>query len=206
MAARKADYMRVIGITGGVGCGKSTVLKLIKDNYNACIIMADEVGRMLMETGGAAYVKIVDIFGEDILCEDKTIDRARLANIVFNNKNKLVVLNSIVHPLVKKHIMEDIADKRCRGVYDYYFVEAALLIEDHYDVICDELWYIYAEDEVRIKRLMDSRGYDLAKCESLFKNQLSKNEFEKHCAVVIDNSRDLEYTLSQIKAVLPGKE
>lgn len=198
--------MKIIGITGGVGCGKSTVLDLIQNNFNAYIIMADEVGRQLMEVGNTAYIKIVDAFGKDILRKDKTIDRPKLGNIVFNNKNKLRKLNSIVHPLVKKYIMEDMAAKKCEGKYDFYFVEAALLIEDHYDAICDELWYVYAKDEVRIERLMRSRGYDLDKCKSMFANQLSKEEFEKHCSFVIDNSGELENTLSQIKSVLLGKE
>lgn len=199
--------MRVIGITGGVGCGKSTVLGLIKQYYNAYIIMADDIGRELMEPGRSAYNSIVDLFGSGILQNDGHIDRAKLSDIVFNNSNKLMVLNSIVHPLVKKYIIEDIADKHCKGTYDYYFVEAALLIEDHYDVICDELWYIYADEEVRIKRLTESRGYTKEKCRSIFKNQLSDADFKKHCSVIIDNGKDMENTLSQIKrAIGPDKE
>lgn len=201
--------MKIIGITGGVGCGKSTVLELIKKHFNAYVIMADEVGRQLMEVGGAAYRSIVEVFGSDILQEDGSLDRPKLSGIVFHNANKLAVLNSIVHPLVKKYIMEDIADRQCEGIYDYYFVEAALLIEDHYDRICDELWYVYASDEVRIKRLMESRGYDFEKCRSIFQNQLSDEAFRQHCSVVIDNSHDLADTLLQIRKVLDkehGKE
>lgn len=126
------------GITGGVGAGKSTVLRLIKENFNASVIEADEVGRMLMEPGNGAYLKIVEIFGEDILDnpgeQGSTINRAKLAGIVFNNKNKRMVLNGIVHPLVKKYITEEIGRIRCAEKYDYVFVEAALLIEDHYDI------------------------------------------------------------------------
>lgn len=198
--------MKIIGITGGVGCGKSTVLSLIKDNFNAYIIMADEVGRLLMEVGAPAYVKIVDAFGQSILNKDKTINRPALSKIVFNNKNKLETLNNIVHPLVKKHIVADIEAKINEGIYDFYIVEAALLIEDHYDTICDELWYVYAKDEVRIKRLMDSRGYDLERCKSMFANQLSKEEFEEKCAAVIDNSGNLDSTFKQLEILLSRKE
>lgn len=198
--------MKIIGITGGVGCGKSTVLSLIKDNFNAFIIMADEVGRELMEVDAPAYVKIVKSFGEGILNEDKTINRPRLSKIVFNDKKQLKVLNGIVHPLVKEYIVKDIAQKAEAKEYDYYFVEAALLIEDHYDAICDELWYVYAKDEVRIKRLMESRGYDREKCLSMFANQLTKEEFEEKCAAVINNSGDLDSTFSQLEVLLSRKE
>lgn len=198
--------MKIIGITGGVGCGKSTVLSLIKDNFNAFIIMADEVGRELMEVDAPAYVKIVKSFGEGILNEDKTINRPRLSKIVFNDKKQLKVLNGIVHPLVKEYIVKDIAQKAEAKEYDYYFVEAALLIEDHYDAICDELWYVYAKDEVRIKRLMESRGYDREKCLSMFANQLTKEEFEEKCAAVINNSGDLDSTFRQLEVLLSRKE
>lgn len=194
--------MKVIGITGGVGSGKSTVLSLIKENFNAFVIMADEVGRRLMEPGGAAYTKIVEIFGENVLSLDGSIDRAHLADIVFSHKNKLAVLNSIVHPLVKKVIIEDVAAKRCEEIYDFYFIEAALLIEDHYDVICDELWYIRAEPQVRTKRLMESRGYTEEKIRRLLDNQLREEEFKAHCSRVIENGGPLEDTLMQLKRLM----
>ncbi len=194
--------MKVIGITGGVGSGKSTVLKLIKDNFNAYTIMADNVAHMLMEPKQPAYNSIVEVFGESILNEDSTINRPKLSGIVFNNKYKLMVLNSIVHPLVKKYITEDIAYKRCEGEYDYYFIEAALLIEDHYDAICDELWYIHVNEDIRCARLMSSRGYTKEKVESIFNNQLDEAAFREHCQVVISNEGDLQDTLRQLKKEL----
>ena len=198
--------MYVFGITGGVGAGKSTVLRLIKENFNASVIEADEVGRMLMEPGNGAYLKIVEIFGEDILDnlgeQGSTINRAKLAGIVFNNKNKRMVLNGIVHPLVKKYITEEIGRIRCAEKYDYVFVEAALLIEDHYDIICDELWYIYADEETRRERLKSSRGYSDEKIDSVFASQLSDEQFRSHCSRVIDNSHDEQMTLGQLKEII----
>ncbi len=186
--------MKVIGITGGVGCGKSTVLKYIKDNYNVKVIYADDVAKELMSKDNIAYQRIVEIFGDDILQSDLEIDRKKLSLVVFNNPNKLSVLNSIVHPLVKKYIIEDIVKEKCLERYDYVFVEAALLIEDHYDIICDELWYVYADINSRIERLADSRGYSVEKTQSIMRNQLSEEEFKRHCHKVIDNSFDFSKT------------
>ena len=206
MAVMEVVTMYVFGITGGVGAGKSTVLRLIKENFNASVIEADEVGRMLMEPGNSAYLKIVEIFGEDILDNPgehgSPINRAKLAGIVFNNKNKRMVLNGIVHPLVKKYITEEIGRIRCAEKYDYVFVEAALLIEDHYDVICDELWYIYADEETRRERLKSSRGYSDEKIDSVFASQLSDEQFRSHCSRVIDNSHDEQMTLGQLKEII----
>lgn len=194
--------MKVIGITGGVGCGKSAVLSLIKENFNAYVIEADKVGKDLMQQGEAAYVKIVDIFGEEILLEDGEIDRKKLADIVFHNKNKLMVLNSIVHPLVKKYITEEMGRQRCGEKYDYFVIEAALLLEDHYEVLCDEIWYIHASREIRISRLTESRGYSSEKIEDLFANQLSEEEFMAKCDRVIENSGDISETLIALQKIL----
>ena len=206
MAVMEVVTMYVFGITGGVGAGKSTVLRLIKENFNASVIEADEVGRMLMEPGNSAYLKIVEIFGEDILDnpgeQGSPINRAKLTGIVFNNKNKRMVLNGIVHPLVKKYITEEIGRIRCAEKYDYVFVEAALLIEDHYDIICDELWYIYADEETRRERLKSSRGYSDEKIDSVFASQLSDEQFRSHCSRVIDNSHDEQMTLGQLKEII----
>lgn len=190
--------MKVIGITGGVGCGKSTVLTLLKEQCNAYIIMADEVAKELMRPNAAGFSQVVGFFGEEILDSHGEIDRPKLAGIIFGSPNKRMVLNSIIHPLVKKTIMEKITQLRIEGLVDYVFVEAALLIEDHYEVICDELWYIYAPVEVRRKRLKESRGYSDEKIESMLKSQLSENEFREKCNVVINNGKGLDFTRAQL--------
>ncbi len=194
--------MRVIGITGGVGSGKSSVLKLLKERFNAYILMADDIAKETMCRGNAGYEQVVEMFSEDILDKDKNIDRAKLATIVFHNENKRIVLNSIIHPLVKKIILNKINELKIAGTYDYVFVEAALLIEDHYDVICDELWYIYVPADIRRQRLKDSRGYSDEKIDSVFNSQLSEETYKSVCVNTIDNSGDIEDTMSQIKNLL----
>lgn len=194
--------MKVIGITGGVGCGKSAVLDLIKENFNAHIIKADDVGKTVLDKGTKGYKQVVELFGDDILDSNEEINRKKLADIVFNNPNKLMVLNSIVHPQVKKIIVEKIAYCKCYENFDYFFVEAALLFEDHYENFCDETWYIYSDIEQRKERLISGRGYTLEKINSILNNQMSEDEFKDRCDKVIDNSYSLESTLLQLKNML----
>jgi len=194
--------MKVIGITGGVGCGKSTVLDLVEKNFNEYVIKADEVGRHVLDKETKGYAQFVTLFGEAFLNGQGEVDREKLAREVFRNAGKLAVLNSIVHPLVKKYIVEEMARVRCMGRYDYFFVEAALLFEDHYELFCDEVWYIYADEVSRRARLLDSRGYSDEKTDSIMRNQLSEELFRKRCDYVLDNSGSVEETFEQLKKKL----
>ena len=177
-------------------------LDLLEKNFSAYIIKADDVAKQLMEPGGKAFIEVVDFFGEEILLPDGTIDRKKLAAVVFANPNKRIVLNSITHPLVKKKIMEQIACLKAEDTYEYCFVEAALLIEDHYQTVCDEFWYIYVPETLRRERLKASRGYTDEKIDSILKSQLTEEEFAKACAHTVDNSKDLDFTLSQLEKLL----
>ena len=190
--------MKVIGITGGVGAGKSEILKYLKEKYGAVVIEADKVGHLLMEPGGACYYSIVEKFGSSILNGDQTINRGKLGKIVFADEGLLAELNKIIHPRVKSHIVSEIAKERAYHRTKYFVVEAALLIEDHYDVICDEMWYIHTDASVRAERLKETRGYDDEKITSICANQKSPEEFRSAWQVVIDNSGDLTGTQKQI--------
>ena len=190
--------MKVIGITGGVGAGKSEILKYLKEKYGAIVIEADKVGHLLMEPGGACYYSIVEKFGSSVLNGDQTINRGKLGKIVFADEGLLAELNKIIHPRVKSHIVSEIAKERAYRRTKYFVVEAALLIEDHYDVICDEMWYIHTDASVRAERLKETRGYDDEKIASICANQESPEEFRSACHVVIDNSGDLAGTRKQI--------
>lgn len=193
--------MRVIGITGGIGAGKSSVLDFLQRNYKARIIQTDIVAHHLMEPGNATYYPIVEHFGSRILNGDMTVNRQRLGAIVRDDFREWEQLNKIVHPRVKEYVVREIKKAKEAGM-EYLFVEAALLIEDHYDAICDELWYIYAEEEIRRKRLRELRGYTEEKIAQILERQLKDEEFRKHCRVIIDNSGDLEDTFRQIRKEL----
>lgn len=191
--------MKVIGITGGVGAGKSTVLDYLNRRYHARIIQADLVAHHLMELGMPVYYKIVEAFGSGMLKGDQTIDRQRLGELVFADQEKLEKLNKLVHPAVKEYIASEIEEERKKKRVPFVAVEAALLIEDHYETICDELWYIYADEEVREQRLLASRSYTREKSRSIMKQQLPDDIFRESCQFVIDNSSEiLQNTFEQI--------
>lgn len=198
--------MMTIGITGGVGAGKSQVLSYIEENYNCKVIRADEVAHLLEEPGHKCYERIVAFLGTDILQEDKTIDKRKMASAIFTDEKKLIAINEILHPEVKKYILEQIQLEKEKQEIDFLFVEAALLIEEHYDEILDEIWYIHADTEVRSKRLMESRQYSAEKIADIMGKQLSEEEFRKHCSVVIVNNGDLMVTYKQIDEVMGERE
>jgi len=190
----------ILGITGGVGCGKSAVLDMLEKEYGAYVIQADIVAHELMTPGQASYQAIVEHFGQVILAEDGSIDRKALGAIVFSDEEKLTLLNSLTHPAVKEEIRRRISERRC-----FIVIEAALLLEDHYDEICDEIWYIYADKEVRFERLAASRGYTREKSQSMMDNQMSEEELRRRCQAVIDNSGTLEETKAALYIALQAR-
>lgn len=189
--------MKIIGITGGVGSGKSCVLSYMKEQFGAYICQADHVAWELQEPGQKCYRKIVAHFGNDILNEDETINRAKLGQIVFRDHKQLLVLNEIMHPAVKETIVKRIQSERAKGTA-YFVLEAALLLEDGYNQICDELWYIYTDETIRRMRLKESRAYSDEKIDAIMASQLSEQAFRENCQIVIDNSGDFEDTCLQI--------
>ena len=199
--------MKFIGLTGGVGAGKTTVLKAMKQMYRVRILIADEIAHEQMEPGTMCYKRLHEAFGScDIWRENGSINRSKLAQLLFSDEEKRRTLNGIVHPAVKEYILGEVEKERQKGYYEYVILEAALLIEDHYDTLCDELWYVYASEQARRKRLMADRGYTEEKVERIFAAQLSDEVFRKYCSVVIDNDRDEQYVLEQIKQLYKSEE
>ncbi len=189
--------MKVIGITGGIGSGKSRVLSYMKEKFDACICQADHVAWELQEPGQKCYAQIVEHFGKDVLNDDGTINRKKLGEIVFGDKEELLALNDIMHPAVKETIANRIQTEREKHS-KYFVIEAALLLEDGYNQICDEMWYIYTDEETRRLRLKESRAYTDEKIDAIMASQLSEEVFCKECQIVIDNSGDFEDTCYQI--------
>ena len=190
--------MRVIGITGGVGSGKSRVLAYIEEHFLAIVCQADHVAWELQKPGTACYNQIVDAFGKGVLYPDGSIDRSKLGQIVFGDAEKLQQLNKIVHPAVKSAILEFIAAEAEKGT-EIFVLEAALLLEAEYQNVCDELWYVYTDEKVRRQRLKKHRQYSDEKIDAIMRNQLSEVSFREHCQVVIDNSGDFSDTCNQIE-------
>ena len=190
--------MKTIGITGGVGTGKTELLAYIRTHYNCHIILADEAAHQVEKPGEKGYDELVEFLGEEILDTDGSIHKSRMAEKIFRDKAVLNQVNRIIHPKVKEYILQEIAEKRKEGKLDFLFVEAALLIEDGYEEILDELWYIHTQTDIRRERLKKSRAYSDEKIERIIQGQLSEKEFRKHCKVVIENNEDLTQAYKQI--------
>ena len=192
--------MLVIGITGGVGAGKSSVLKALEEHCSCKIVLADDVGNKVKEPGQKCYHQIVELLGTEVLNEDQTINKAAMAAKIFADAKILKQVNEIIHPAVEEYILNEIRIEKEKQEIEVFFLEAALLIEAGYVSYLDELWYIFGEKEIRKKRLKESRGYSDEKIEQIMESQLSDAEFRKYAAVVLDNSYDFEKTFEQIKA------
>lgn len=193
---RQEHRMKVIGITGGVGSGKSRVLAYLEEAYGAVICQMDETARSLQKKGTRCFERIVEVFGHEILDAQGELNRAALGSIVFASEEKLAQLNGIVHPEVIRHVAKDIQSKEAQG-RSLYVVEAALL-PDVGKELCDELWYIYADESVRRERLKASRGYTDEKISQMIASQPQEERFRSTCSVVIDNSGSFEDTMKQI--------
>ncbi|MDD6327228.1 MAG: dephospho-CoA kinase [Lachnospiraceae bacterium] len=196
--------MVIIGITGGVGSGKSLVLNELRENYHAYIIEADKLAHTMMLPGNAIYNEIIDAFGKEILNDyaPYEIDRAKLGQIVFYDREKLNILNGIIHPCVKQEIQSQIQSVRENGTCSLFAIEAALLIEDGYKRICDEIWYVWVDRETRILRLASQRGYTREKCISMMDSQSSDNFYLENADYILNNNGDIKSLSKQINARL----
>ncbi len=197
--------LRVIGITGGAGAGKSTVLDFLGTLPGVRVVQADKAGHLLMEPGTEIFQKIREHFGEGILTEEGKIHRPALADMVFADPKELFWLNGVIHPAVKAWIRKEIEKAEKSGKFRLFVIEAALLIEDRYEELCEEFWYVYAEPELRRERLKASRGYSDKRIDAIFANQNPDAVFRARCQEVIDNGNCLEDTVEQVKRLLAEK-
>ncbi|WP_028242082.1 dephospho-CoA kinase [Pseudobutyrivibrio ruminis] len=195
--------MKFIGITGGIGAGKSTVLSLLKENFNCKVLLADEVAANLMRAGKECFEAVVALpWPESIVGPDGQINRPLMAKLMFADDELRVSVNNIVHPAVEKEVLNQVEEERKKHNIEYFFFEAALLIECGYGKLVDEMWYIYADENVRTKRLMESRGYGVERIKNTIMSQRSDASFREHADRVIDNSGDKEQTLLQLRHIL----
>ena len=197
--------MQVIGITGGVGAGKSAILEYLEQNYRVKNLIADKIARMMMEPGSECYRKLLKFLPVEVYNEDESINRSALAAAIFTSEDLRKRVNDVMHPVVKEYILNQIEEQKRMGLLDFVIIEAALLIEDNYDEICDELWYVRTSEEVRKKRLMRSRGYTEEQVEQMFASQLSDEEYRKNCQVIIENNGTREETFYQVAQAIKEK-
>ncbi len=190
--------MKTIGLTGGIGSGKSTVSKILA-TLGAHIIDADIVGHEIYLPGKTAWKEVTEAFGQGIVAQDQTIDRKKLGAIVFSSPDVLARLNAIVHPIMFEEIRQRIQAKRAEGFTAPIVVEAAILIEASWLPLADTVWVVETDKEAAIRRVAAQRGMSTADVEARIANQLSNAERRKHAQVVIHNNGSLQALEQQIQ-------
>lgn len=189
----------MIGIAGGVGSGKSTVLEILKNEYDAVICMADQLGHEVMKKGTSGYDQVVNLFGKDIVAPGGEINREALAGLVYGQPAQLEELNRIIHPLVLEEISRRIKEHDSERLF---ILETALLFETGCDRFCSEVWGVVTDDEIRIQRLSENRGYTREKSLSIMKNQFSNQKIKEMCRLILENNGDLDRLRQQIRSAV----
>lgn len=191
--------MKTIGLTGGIGSGKSTVSQLLAE-LGAFVIDADKVGHEIYLPGKEAWKQVTAAFGPEILAADQTIDRKKLGAIVFNSPEARQRLNAIVHPLMFQDIARRIQDKQAAGFSGPIVVEAAILIEANWIPLVDEVWLVETNKQAVVERVAAQRGLPASDTEARIASQLSNAERRKYAQLVIHNDgslADLKQRVSQ---------
>ncbi|MCM1046183.1 MAG: dephospho-CoA kinase [Candidatus Gastranaerophilales bacterium] len=195
---RQSEGVHFIGITGGVGAGKSEILHYIKTHYKCRVYLADEVAHLVKRPGTKCFDELKTLLGGDIVAASGEIDRALMAERIFADPELLAQVNDIVHPAVRAFLLERLAEAKADPEVELFFVEAALLIETGYRELVDEMWYIYADEGSRIERLREGRGYGEEKSRRIMERQLTEAVFRENCDFVLDNSGPIEDSYRQI--------
>nr|WP_294680339.1 dephospho-CoA kinase [uncultured Anaerotignum sp.] len=193
--------MKVIGLTGGTGSGKSVVSKSLAA-AGAVVIDADRIAHEIILKGEPAYTEIVNFYGTEILDAEGNIIRKKLGEIVFHDAKKLAFLNQCTHKYICAEVDRQIAAAKQAAVAKEIVLDAPLLLEAGLESRCDAVWVVYAEPEVRAKRVMERDGVSYALAKARIANQKSWEEYKQAASVVIDNSRDIAYLQGQLDKIL----
>ena len=181
-------------LLGGIGSGKSEALKILKEEFFANIIEADKIAHFLYEKDRAGYTALKSVFGDLILDDKKNIDRKKLGDILYYDKDKLHRVNSIIHPLVNDEIKRRLLENRLN------VVEQALLPDDK--KIYDSIWYLHTDKDIRIERLINARGLERDRIEQIISKQPNESEFEAIADIIIQNNGDRSEMEKNIREAL----
>ena len=191
--------MKIIGITGASGAGKTTICTILKQKYNAHIIDADQIARNLSQKGNPYLKSILDYFGEDILTASGELQRKKLANIIYENEEQRTALNNITFKYVVEEIKQKIAELKNEKLV---VIDAPLLYESNLDKICDYVIGVIASGESKIERICkrDSIQQEIAK--KRLSIQMKDEEIRKKVDYIIENNKEvknLEEEIARLK-------
>ena len=196
--------MLVIGITGGIGSGKSTVARILK-GYGANLIFADDIAKEIMQPRMPAYERIVEHFGTGIIAEDETINRKKLAKIVFSDNNKLLRLNEITHGAVSERIKELISQYRT-SQQKLVVVEAIVPIKHGFIDLVDTVWVVLADEDIRIERVMKRNASTYKEAKNRIESQMSDDEYKSIADQVIYNDGTLKELEEKVRGLLKHEQ
>lgn len=197
----KYESIYVIGLTGGIATGKSSVSSMLK-RLGAIIVDADAISREVTSRGSPGLAEIVKAFGPGILSTSGELDRRKLGDIVFRDEKALSKLNSIVHPRVTQRVQElfqrEEALAKAEGKPRIVVLDAPLLVEAGVHQLVDEIWVVDLDEETQIKRLIAREGYSYDEALARIGAQMSLEEKKKYADEVIDNRSSMEATMAQV--------
>ncbi|MDD5957741.1 dephospho-CoA kinase [Ligilactobacillus ruminis] len=185
---------KILGLTGGIACGKSTISAYLKE-FGIPVIDADECSRAVVEKGSIGLEKLTEIFGNKILEKDGTLNRKALGQTVFSDSEQLSLLNSVMEPLIREEISRRLNQENNA---DLVVLDAPLLIEQHYDKICDFIMTIDVPKKIQLERLIERDKLSEDEAKSRIESQLSSRERNGFADVVIDSSGTVEQTRKQV--------
>jgi dephospho-CoA kinase len=194
--------MKVIGLTGGIGSGKSTVSKYLQE-LGAVLIDADKVGHAAYQPDTETWREVVATFGQQILTSDGNIDRKKLGAIVFSNPESLEKLNRIVHPRMYEMMKAQIDEYRQQGV-KVVVLEAAILLEASWTPLVDEVWVTVAPESTVVERTKERTGLPEEQILARIRSQMSSEERAKHADVVISNDGSMDELKIKVKELWRG--
>lgn len=194
---QNSSCFKVIGLTGGIASGKTTVSKML-ESLGADIIDVDKIAHKLVELKRPAYCMIKETFGANFLLEDGCIDRKKLGELIFEDSVQREKLNGIMFPLLRLEIINEIENLKLNGA-KVVIVDAALLYEAGWDALVDETWVVYVSLSEQLKRLMKRDGITLKMALIKRKSQISQTDRKISADNVIDNSNGLENTRKQVE-------
>lgn len=183
--------MKIIGITGGIGSGKSSVSRTLRD-LGAAVVDADILAKNVTAGGSEAVRELVEYFGNDIIDQAGELDRKKLASIAFGDQVKLHALNSITHKHIVERIRETIEVLKNTGKWDFIVVDAPIPVEKGFLDLADEVWVITADRETRVKRVMDRSALTSEAITDRINAQMREEEYLRIADEVINNNGTME--------------
>jgi dephospho-CoA kinase len=190
----------VIGLTGGIASGKSTVSNMFKE-MGITVIDADVEARLAVQKGESAYVKIVEAFGEEILLPDGEIDRQKLGSIIFHHTDKRQILNQIVHPEVRKRMYSQIDEAQAKEER-VVVLDIPLLFESKLTHMAEKTLLVYVDEDIQLERLMQRNQLSKQEAEARIQSQMPLAEKVNLADAVINNNGSIENTKQQLLALL----